>query len=250
MLSAETSEKIIEVLTSAFSRKINSYVPESNYKPFMHSFFDTGQLITHSIVHAFYTVMGMSAYEQIAVLLAEEAGYTAKHQFKLQGKIDDSTSLLITRICATKSEGKEKELEAIRASIRQDVAEEHLEGTVDVFVKRPDGTEIYVDITTVKPNLKEFRALRGKMLRWAALRYSQKPEANVQTCIGIPYNPYYPKPYDRWTGSGSDPKEILIQEDLWATFAGYDVYADLIQLFEQAGQQVREDVSNFLKNQS
>jgi hypothetical protein len=120
------------------------------------------------------------------------------------------------------------------------------EGCVDVFVKKPNGEELYIDITTVKPNLKEFRALRRKMLRWAALRYSQNKSAKVRTCIGIPYNPYHPKDYHRWTGSQTSEEEVLVQNDLWKEFAGYDVFPDLVRVFQKVGIVMQKQLNEFL----
>ncbi|HQL65727.1 MAG TPA: TdeIII family type II restriction endonuclease [bacterium] len=75
------------------------------------------------------------------------------------------------------------------------------DSVVDIFVKIKD-TEYYFDITSAKPNMKEFIALKRKLLRWVALRLSQKKTARVFTGLAIPYNPYHPEPYERWTLKG------------------------------------------------
>ena len=72
---------------------------------------------------------------------------------------------------------------------------------VDVMV-RIGRQENYFDITSAKPNKKEFVALKLKLLRWTALRLSQDRDAEVLTRIAIPYNPYHPEPYERWTLKG------------------------------------------------
>src|SRR5205823_4504211 len=117
----------------------------------------------------------------------------------IAGSIDAATLSLIEEICSKPigTYTKEQEIEMLRQSIKVSAAEmTHADCTVDVFV-RNGHSEVYVDITTAKPNKKEARALRRKMLIWAALRLSQNKAANPQTYIGIPYNPYYPEPYSR-----------------------------------------------------
>jgi hypothetical protein len=245
--------QIKNLVHSAVEKKLNEYASESDYKPFFEAIFDKETIITASIMQSLYTSFGMSIYEQIAVILAQNAGYQATRQYDLRGTIDNHTESLIIRICAdlVRKPDKKAEIEMIRESIQPGEPNSDPERRVDVFVVKPDGKELYVDITTVKPNLKEFRALRRKMLRWCALRFSQDPSVTVKTCIGIPYNPYYPNDYQRWTANSCDPQEdLLVQNDLWREFSGYDVFPELIELFQQVGIELRDKLSDFMRNRS
>ena len=115
------------------------------------------------------------------------------------------------------------------------------DSTVDLYV-RINGQENYIDITSAKPNMKEFSILKHKLLRWTGLRLSVDNDANVVTRLAIPYNPYYPKPYERWTSSGlfdSKAGEILVGEDFWNTIAQKNVYEDLLGAFQEAGEQLK-----------
>lgn len=66
----------------------------------------------------------------------------------------------------------------------------------DLFVKIKD-EENYFDIISVKPNMKEFVAVKLILPRWTALRLSQDKDANVFTGLAIPYNPYHIEPYEK-----------------------------------------------------
>lgn len=245
--------QIKNLVNSAIEQKLNKYASESEYKPFFEAIFEKQTIIKASIMQSLYTSFGMSIYEQIAVILANNAGYQATRQYDLRGSIAHNTESLITRICVdlARQPNKKAEIEMIRESIQRDEPQLDPEQRVDVFVVKPNGEELYVDITTVKPNLKEFRALRRKMLRWCALRFSQNPNVTVKTCIGIPYNPYYPNDYKRWTANRCDPNEdILVQNELWSEFAGYDVFPELIELFQEVGIELRDKISNFLQDRS
>jgi hypothetical protein len=44
--------------------------------------------------------------------------------------------------------------------------------------------------------MKEFAALKLKLLRWAGLRFGQDRNAKVITRLAIPYNPSEPEPYE------------------------------------------------------
>ena len=107
------------------------------------------------------------------------------------------------------------------------------------------GVENYFDITSVKPNIKEFVALKLKLLRWTALRLSQDNNVAVFTRLAIAYNPYYPEPYERWTLKGLYDLargEILVGEEFWNFVAGDDIYKDLLDVFQEAGKKLRPEI--------
>lgn len=200
-----------------------------------------------SVMQSLYTSFGMSIYEQMGVILARSNGWTAERQYQLLGKIDEGTENLISKFCLSPHPNKQNEIEQIRKIIQPGIKSIDSEGIVDIFIKKPDGSELYVDITTVKPNLKEFRSMRKKMLRWCALRMSIEKNVKIDTRIGIPYNPYDPEPYDRWTSGVCDPKgDLLVERDLWSAFAGKDVFPEILEIFSKVGNEMRDEVRKFL----
>jgi hypothetical protein len=58
------------------------------------------------------------------------------------------------------------------------------------------------DIKTAKPNKGGFKEFKRTLLEWTACILADNPNANINTLIAIPYNPYEPKPYSRWTMAG------------------------------------------------
>lgn len=43
-------------------------------------------------------------------------------------------------------------------------------------------------------------------------------------------------------------EEVLVQNDLWEVFAGYDVFDELLVIFEEIGAEVQQEVEDFLNN--
>jgi hypothetical protein len=208
-LAPATGRELERVLAAMLDSKLIKYAAESEYKPFFESLFTKEAIITASIVHSFYTSFGMSLYEQMAVILAKARGWHAERQYVVYGSIDPGTEALIHTICArTSKPDKLTEIEEIRRSIKPGKPDKDKESIADVFVRRDDKSEVLVDITTTKGNLKEYRALRRKLLRWCALRFSQDREVHLSTYIGMPYNPYHPQPYERWTAGECDPVHL------------------------------------------
>ncbi|EGJ29209.1 MULTISPECIES: TdeIII family type II restriction endonuclease [Moorena] len=248
-----TKLQIKNLLTKKINEKLDRYASESEYKPFVEAIFTKEKIVLASRMHSLYTSFGMSIYEQIALILAESAGYQVETQYDLLGGIDRDTETIIDQICSEieKEErlpDKTNEINLIRNSIKPVEPQADQDKRVDVFITKQNGEELYIDITTVKPNRKEFRSLKRKMLRWCALRFSQNLDANVRTCIGIPYNPYYPNDYQRWTAKVCDVKnELLIQNDLWKEFAGEDVFLELLEIFQEVGKELRDKISIFLE---
>lgn len=110
---------------------------------------------------------------------------------------------------------------------------------------RIDDEENFFDITSAKPNMKEFVALKLKLLRWTALRLSQDNKVKVFTRLAIPYNPYHPEPYERWTLKGLydlEVGEVLVGKSFWNFVANENIYEQLLDIFEEVGKKLRIEI--------
>ena len=251
-MDENTRENIREIIENLIMDKVEGYDPESKYKPFHASMFSEKDLANYSLIHSFSTSFGMSAYEQIAVELAKGAGFEAKRQYELDGKVDSSTEALISKIHKELKQGKRKpdrnaELKQIKESIEEvedDQGGENPDKVVDVYIRKPNGKEYYFDITTVKPNKKEFQTLKRKLLTWMALRLSQDKSVDVYPCVSMPYNPHHPKEYTRWTKTGLyDDSQEMVGAEFWNFCANEDVYNELLEIFNEVGK----DADNILE---
>lgn len=245
-MKSEVRRALKELLCDCIQGKIRKYNPETESKPFFEAIFSKKSVNLASLIQSFYTSFGTSIYEQMAILLAtKNAGFYAERQYLLLGKIDPATETLINEmhleILRTGHSGvKTEQVETLRKSIIQGSLEKDPESVVDVFVRTPSGVEYYFDVTSVKPNIKEFRTLKKKLLRWTALRLSVDKSAKVNTALAIPYNPYYPKPYSRWTSGGIyDPTELLVGPDFWNFLAGENIYDELLGVFKEVGNELK-----------
>lgn len=248
----ETKQKIKEIVVNVITKKVNDYTAETEYKPFFTALFDKKTIELGAIVQSLYTSFGMSVYEQIAVTLAQAAGYEAHKQYTLKGSIDSDTENYISNYWESLKTGiknktlsgsnKDAEISKIKELIKPGEALIDGDSTVDVYIKKPNGEEYFIDISTVKNNLKGFESLKLKMLRWIALRASINKDVNAHSFIAIPYNPYYPNDYlgSRWNSTILDRKnDILVQEDFWNLVGGDDnTYNELLVLFEEIGRDI------------
>ena len=89
-----------------------------------------------------------------------------------------------------------------------------------------DNVEHFFEIKTFKPNIDIFSKSKIKLLEWVARRRD-----NVGVFLVFPYNPYHPKPYERFTLQNLmvPGKDILIAEQFWNYLGGENSYEQLIR---------------------
>ncbi|MCX7997411.1 MAG: TdeIII family type II restriction endonuclease [Leptospiraceae bacterium] len=64
----------------------------------------------------------------------------------------------------------------------------------------------------------------------------------------MPYNPYEPKPYERWTIKGMlDDSELMVGKEFWDFLGGEGAYEDLLSCFEEAGISLREEIDEYFQ---
>ncbi|HIE41136.1 MAG TPA: TdeIII family type II restriction endonuclease [Candidatus Aenigmarchaeota archaeon] len=248
-IPTQTATEILETLITTVREKLRKYKPETIHMPFHYRLLGKDRYAMFSFIQSMNTTFGISIWEQVAVILARGAGNYAERQFELLGEIDDDTEKLIRDIHYRLRKGealanKFQEIEQIRNKVKKGEPKRNPDSVVDLFVKIGN-KENYFDITSAKPNMKEFVALKLKLLRWTALRLSQDKNIKVMTRLAIPYNPYHPEPYERWTLQGLydlNVKEILVGEEFWNFIANGKVHEDLLNIFQKAGEELREEI--------
>ena len=120
---------------------------------------------------------------------------------------------------------------------------------VDLFVKGNDGTIHLFDLKTAKPNISNFKDFKRTLLEWIAIYLSENPDADIQSYITIPYNPYEPKPYERWTLKGmlDLESELKVADEFWDFLGGKGTYNELLNCFERAGIELRGEIDKYFK---
>jgi type II restriction enzyme len=120
---------------------------------------------------------------------------------------------------------------------------------VDVKLIGHDDTIYLFDIKTAKPNAGGFKEFKRTLLEWVATTLAANPEANVQSIIAIPYNPYEPQPYNRWTMRGmlDLENELKVANEFWDFLGGEGAYVDLLDIFERIGIELRPEIDDYFE---
>lgn len=234
-------------------------ISNGDTSPFLISLLGESRTLMVKVGQSLQTTMGMSFYEQTSKLLGEEVGYKVELQKKVLGFISKEVAEFLQKLNSIDYiPNRDNELAEIRrlcVNSKSDPdydVKEYQDSTVDVYITTPSGKEILIDITTVKPNKKDFRILKEKTLRWSAYRMSQNPKIDVEAYFAIPYNPESSDPestdYSRFSNF-YDRRDILIGNELWQKVSANQCnIIDLIEIFQNLGENMKADIDKAFQN--
>ncbi len=207
-----------------------------------------------SFIQSVNTTLGTSIFEKVGQLIAKPLFKEAKDRYDLQGFISSEAVLKIDSIMrelrsARRKPNKKLETKEILFIAQKGKLGQKIKKRVDLFVVGQDETENYFEIKTAKPNINEFTGIKKQLLDWIAMRGSIKPEIKIKTYVAIPYNPYEPQPYERWTLQGLFDlnEEVLVGTEFWNMLGGHNTYDDLLKVFEEAGIELRDEIDKKIK---
>ena len=152
-------------------------------------------------------------------------------------------------ITATNTPNKKGEIERIRKVCQTGKMIKVKPTKVDLMFESKDGVYFLFDIKTAKPNAGGFKEFKRTLLEWVAVILANKPDANINTFVAIPYNPYEPEPYTRWTMRGmlDLENELKVADEFWDFLGGENTYKDLLDCFERVGIELRDEIDAYFK---
>ncbi|MBA7672821.1 hypothetical protein ES703_81008 [subsurface metagenome] len=249
-LSRQQKSEISDLLKQKIRQKLQSYSPETNNMPFHTRLLGRDRMALFSFIHSINTTLGTSVFEQVAQIIADPNFRQAIHQYRdFNNTISRSAQRVIQEImdelvAARSTPDKSEETKKILPVSQMGDLVKVRRPRIDLFVESSDAIEYYFDLKTAKPNISDFRAYKRQLLEWVAIRGAQDNNAKVRTLIAIPYNPYEPKPYQRWTLQGlfDLENEIMVAEEFWNFLGGENTYEQLLSVFETVGIELRPEI--------
>ena len=247
-LSKKLQSKIYDFLKMKILKKIDEYNlnDEDSSKPFQYALFTKKGYLAKGFIHGCETALG-NWHESIAKIIAKENFKIAEKlqgKNKLKGKITRTAQRKFENILSeldsvVREPNHQAESEEIFTASQDDNQTEDRIQTVDLFLERENGEEIYFEIKGPKPNKNEMRAAKRDLLEILAMR--AKEGRKVKIYLGMYYNPYFPKDYERWTCLKffDKGKDFLIGKDFWDFLGGNGSYEELIEIYEKIGEEIR-----------
>jgi hypothetical protein len=253
-LSKERKDEVTQVINNSIREKLRSYSPETTYKPFHDFLIGADRMNLFSFIHSINTTFGTSIYEPVAKAVGKEKFVKAESQKQPFTRINKDAQLIIQKILDEIETGKRKpdkvretfEIQEAILTSSNDASDVNFI-KADIWLEDNSGGFHLIDIKTVKPNKNSFRSYKRILLEWLAAELTRKIDNKIYTYIGIPYNPYFPKKYDRWTLNGMfDIKnEVLVAEELWDFIGGEGIYSDLLECFKSAGETLKIELDDY-----
>ena len=239
--------EIKDLLRSKISGKLTKYARETTSMPFLVKLMqDSEKVAAYSFIHSLATTLGMSVYEKVAKIIAEPHFDEVKTSYDVEGEISNEENSVISQILQeiknrTRQANEEKEIQEILNC--KPNGGRKIKVRADLFLKKGN-EEFYIEIKTAKPNIDVFVKSKQKLLEWVALR-----KKKVNTILAIPYNPYHPEPYSRFTIQGylDEEKELYVAEKFWKLLGGEGTYKEILDIFDEVGKEFKEKIKNKIK---
>lgn len=253
-LSKEQIRDIEEVLKNSLRYKFQNYNPEPAAMPFHTRLLGKDRLALFSFIHSLNTNFGTSIFEPVALALARKKFKKAKSHEIAGDNMSEASQFVIQKImdnltAANSKPDKEKEIEMIRKVAQKGAMRKVKPTKVDIFLEDDVGEIFLFDIKTAKPNKGGFKEFKRTLLEWVAVTLASDQKAKINTIIAIPYNPYEPKPYSRWTMAGmlDLEKELKVADEFWDFLGSKGVYQDLLDCFERVGIELRPEIDKYFE---
>jgi len=253
MSLTKTQIELVEnTIRNSLHKRFETYNPEPAVMPFHTRLLGKDRLALYAFIHSLNTNFGTTIFEPVAVALASERFKVADKQLKSGTKISTAAQFEIQKImdnltAANYKPDKQKEIEIIRKVCQQGEIRTVKPTRVDVYLENYDNEIYLIDIKTAKPNKGGFKEFKRTLLEWTAVVLAENPKAKINTLIAIPYNPYAPKPYSRWTMAGmlDLDNELKVAEEFWDFLGGEGAYIDLLNCFEKVGIEMRSEIDEY-----
>lgn len=248
-LSAIQKQKIQALLSKKIEAKLKSYGRETTSMPFLARLIqDNEKIAAYSFIHSMATTLGMSIYEEVSVIIAEETAQEAFRNYGVGGAISSQQKAVIANIIAQLRNGDRiadinQEVKTVLNASTEHAVFQKSGNIADFYMKR-DAQEYYFEIKTVKPNIDVFEKSKTKLLEWIARR-----RMPIKVFLAFPYNPYYPNPYQRFTEVGmmNPPYDFLVGDEYWDFIGGKNTFPQLLQVFDEVGKTYKMQLNDKFK---
>jgi len=244
-LRPEKRAAIKGLIVTSIRNKLRETELEGLARPFHETLFSQERIRTASFFHSCSGAIGTALFEKMARLIAEDHFPVVRPQYRVVGILSARAQAVIEDIIddlGRRSRHPRKRHTNIAEEAREVVDVSGGEGIeteqiADLFLQKPDGEEIYLQMKTSKPNKGESEEAKRQMLKTISLR--NRP---VKTLVCMNYNPYEPESY-RWTIPLNYLKvgdDLLIGRDFWDFIGGQGTYQELLELFDEAGRELAQ----------
>ena len=243
-LTKQQREEIDTLISSKIEDKLKNYGRETYSMPFLARIIqDNEKIAAYSFIHSISTSLGMSIYEDVSVMIAKPHCDECFRNYDVGSVISpDQKKVIGIIIRELRNKNREpdikKEIQVVLKADRKNANSQKSGNIADFYMKRKD-KEFYFEIKTVKPNIDVFKESKIKLLEWVA-----RKRKKIYPYLAFPYNPYYPKPYKRFTQANfvKINEDFLVGEKYWDFLGGKNTFNQLLDVFDKVGKRYKKEL--------
>ncbi len=222
--------------------------------PFHYRLLGQDRMALYSFIQSLNTTFGTSIFEPVAETLAKTRFVKAQSQYVVGNEISEYAQREIQGIMNGLTIGdtdpdKCEEIQKIKNVCQKGQMNRLGTRQADLLVENDEGSLFLFDLKTVKPNKGDFEKFKKTLLDWCAIALAKNPNLDIHSLIAIPYNPYEPEPYKRWTAKGmlDLEQELIVADEFWDFLGGDGAYQDLLDCFERVGIELRPEIDQYFE---
>lgn len=221
--------------------------------PFHYRLLGKDRMALYSFIHSLNTSFGTSIFEPVAETLAKTRFVKAQSQYEVGNEISEYAQNeiqdIINELTTHANPDKREEIRRIRTVCQKGRMNTLRTVKVDLLVENHEGSLFLFDLKTAKPNISNFKDFKRTLLEWCAIALAKNPDLDIHSLIAIPYNPYEPEPYERWTLRGmlDLEQELKVADEFWDFLGGDGAYQDLLDCFEKVGIELRSEIDQYFE---
>ena len=245
--------EIENIIKMSLRNKLGAYRPETKHMPFHYKLLGKDKMALFSFIHSLNTTFGISIFEPVAESLAKPNFLHVEKQYTVGNRISEAAQSeiqdIMNDLTTDHNPDKGEEIERIRKVCRKGSMKHLNTVKVDLYLQSSDRSVHLFDLKTAKPNVSNFKDFKRTLLEWVAIFLVDNPEVNINSYIAIPYNPYHPEPYKRWTLKGmlDSERELKVAEEFWNFLGGAGTYKNLLKCFERAGIEMQKEIDDYFQ---
>ncbi|NLK49341.1 MAG: TdeIII family type II restriction endonuclease [Candidatus Cloacimonetes bacterium] len=243
---------IKQILIDSIRTKIANKQRESSYMPFHTRLLGKDRMALYSFIQSLNTNFGTSIYEPVAARIGKSRFETSEKQQIAGTKISSEAQIVIQNIMddictANIWPNRISEVERIRKVCQKGQMNTVKLTKVDLKLQSDSGDIYLIDIKSAIPKIGAYEVYKRTMLERTAAILAEDPTCKIHTKIALPYNPYYPKPYELWVMKGmlDLDEELLVAEEFWDFLGGKGCYEHLLDVFEEVGVELRDEIDAY-----
>lgn len=224
---------------------------EGDVKPFHEALVPEGVLRTSDFERSFSTSLGTS-FEEVAKLIGSSRFRRSERGFKFQVSIPrvalDTIDGVISDVSSDGMRGRYTDFaNSVASAYRGDLISRRAL-TIDLYLERDDGTEYYFEMKSPKPNKDQSVGAVRKLLTVHGAKGIAPPR--LQTYYSMAYNPYGDSRSDYAESIARKYLDlnamVLMGQEFWDFVGGGGCYEDVLDIFQEVGQEFGPQVWDLL----